>query len=298
MLALSLAMLFGISSISIFNMRTIALDKPHKNLLSLAMCSSNAVFAFAIALFMLRNDFLIELVVVLQDPRMISLVVFELLAFLCARRNFAYNHNNMTAINFSMFMSVVYVPVMAFFFTDILGFTQTLRLEYSSNVEFFLFVGSMLLLVVFFFANKSFSHVNHWRYLALTPVMLSVCMFLGSKLNQTYNGFLVFMIIAFCNSCVFTFLVIKRRECSELNKETRRNIMLVLTASMAFVPLNTMALSLIAVEFFTILKRIAQIVCGSMFDLLSSKNKSISVRDSFIVAAMFALGVTFYLLRG
>lgn len=143
MFAISFAMLFGIAFISIFNVRLTTRDQQVKNLLTWVMCACNSVLSITIAWLMIPGSFWDALYPIITDPRMITLVVFEFLALLSARRNFTHNHDNITAINFSMFMSIVYVPILAYFLTVPIGFQDTLVLNYASDLEFLLFVGSM-----------------------------------------------------------------------------------------------------------------------------------------------------------
>jgi hypothetical protein len=297
MFAISFAMLFGIAFISIFNGMVIVKNPHTKNVLTWVMCGCNAVLSFAIAWFTIPGSIWDELLVLLADPRLGLLVGFEFFGLLFTRRNFSHNHDNLTAINFSMFLSVVYVPILAYLFNDILGFQNTLTVNYASDKEFLVFIGVMLCLVAVFFSNKLKGHVSHWGYLLLTPLMLSLCMFLAAKMNQSYNGFLVFAIIGTFNSIIFGALIIQRREYRHVGKSQINGIVKIASASSLFVPLNTIALGLVAVEFFAILKRVSQVVCARVFDAKSASSKPLSIQDTVIVILMLVFGLFFYILR-
>jgi hypothetical protein len=297
MFAISFAMLFGVAFISLFNGIVIVKNPRTKNVLTWVMCGCNSILSFTIAWFMIPDSMWAELLVLLADPRLGLLMALEFFGLLFTRRNFTHNHDNLTAINFSMFLSVVYVPILAYLFNDMLGFQNTLTVNYASDREFLLFVSGMLCLVALFFSNKLKGHVNHWGYLLFTPLMLSFCMFVAAKMNQSYNGFLVFAVVGTFNSIIFGALIIQQREYRHIGRGQINGIVKIASASSLFVPLNTIALGLVAVEFFAILKRVSQITCARLFDAKSNNSKPLSIQDTVIVILMLVFGLSFYILR-
>jgi hypothetical protein len=299
MLAISLSILLLSSLIRSLNFKSIANLAPIKNIATAALILGSVVVALGLCSILVDQETLSRNLTNLStDYKLYMCIVFEYLGLLSMRKNYAVNGNNVTAINFCMFFSLALVPIISYYGSDILGFGDTLKVNYESQTEFWMFTGSLTVLVFIYFADKLKGHINNWFYLLVTPLILSNTMFLSTKLMQANNPYIVALLVSIPNLVISTFTFLAKKEYQSLNKTHLKPLAKIFLGSTVVLPLSTIIVQLIAVEFITLLARIAQIVSGAMVDVMYGNRNTINNKDLIVILAMLAIGLTMYYLRG
>jgi hypothetical protein len=234
---------------------------------------------------------------VLGDPRYYLAVVFECVGFWLAIKNYAVNGNNLTAINFSLLFSLVFIPLLAYFANDFFGFDNTLRVTYASSVEFFVFIGIMLICVVLFFVDKLKAKINHVGYLIALPCVLSMCMFLTSKLMQTYDPFLTYAFVTSAMLCSASVMIVKYKESVHWHIIDKKRLMKMLSLVAIAIPLSGILVQLLAVEFITLVKRMAQIIVSYLMDKHYGNHSHVHTKDKYLILVIVVLGSWLYYSR-
>jgi hypothetical protein len=299
MFALSFLMLFTIAFISTFNLKRMAVERKVKNISSSIMLISSTVVSYSVFIFFSGENSFIEEANILFSSYQIYLCIFvEMLGLWIARTNYEKNGDNITAINVTMFLSLLLVPIVSYFLTSPMGFSETINVNYESQYELWIFIGLMTVLLSGFFVGKLNGHINNWVFLLLTPVVLSFTMFITTKLMQLHDAYFVYGTIALINSIIFGSIALIKKEQKSLHKGQTNHFLLLSLSSILFVPLNAIVVKLIAVEFITLLKRIAQILTGSIVDHLHGNKNNMNTKDKIIVSLIFSMALGLYYFRG
>ena len=140
MFGIGFLFMFVVSFCESFNMKQISLEQNVKNFLTFVLAATGAIVSFTI-FFSFQNTDLSEQTKIFEDYRFYMAVFSEIIGVWLARKNYEVNGTNMVAINFSLFFSLILVPIYAFFLNDLLGFEKTLTINYNSSNEFWLFIG-------------------------------------------------------------------------------------------------------------------------------------------------------------
>lgn len=286
------------------NMKKIAGANEVKNFMTLLI----AVIGFSVSLI----GFHIELsftgktidyfkeINIFSDWVLYAAVASQFIGILLARKNYDVNGNNMTSINFSLFLSLSIVPIFAFCFNDFLGFENTKIVNYVSNNEFLLFIITINILTIGYFYDKfknSNHKINNIYWLIPYPFVLSSSIFFSTKLMQTHNAFFAYCCIVSFLIVLFLIKTIKNKEFKNLEKKhLKLGGFLTLSWCIA-IPANTFAVKILAVEFITMLKRLCQILAGVVLDYFYNK-KAPNIKDVFIVLSLLSVGFILYYFRG
>lgn len=302
MFAVGFIFLFVLSFIEALNLKKISEKKEVNNFLVLVLSFSG--FLVSLISFLIMSsiegteiDFVKESEL-FKNPIFYIALLSEIIGIILARKNYEVNSCNMTAINFSLFFSLAIVPIYSFFFSDLYGFGDNLKVNYQSNTEFVMFVSGMTLLTILYFFDKVKGKINSIYWLIPYPLVLSNSMFVTSSLMQQYNGFFVYGSIVLSLSFVFLFLSIRKREFKNITKEhLKLSVFLFLGWTIA-IPANTFAVKILAVEFVNILKRLCQIITGTILDKAYKNTNNHHWKDKYIIGLMFIFSFLFYYYRG
>lgn len=299
MFALSFLMLFTVAFISTSNLKRMAVESKVKNISSTVMLLSSTVVSYGVFIFITGENSLFEEAKVLFSSYRIYLCLFaEMIALWIARTNYEKNGNNIIAINVMMFLSLLLVPIISYFLTAPMGFSDTIKINYESQYELWIFIGLMTFLLSGFFAGKMKGHIDNWIFLILTPIVLSFTMFITSKLMQLHSAYFVYGTIALINSVIFGIFALMKKEHKHLHMGQKKHFMFLTLSSLLFVPLNAIAVKLIAVEFVTLLKRVSQILTGSIVDYMHGNKNNMNMKDKIIVSLIFIMALGLYYFRG
>ena len=301
MFAIGFLLLFCLSFCENYNMR-VAGNSDIRNVYTFFITFSGAVISLIIFLLLsYYNSTILEVynknIGIIYDPRFQITIVLEMFGIWLARKNHKVNKNNITAINFSLFFSLALVPIFAFLGDSILGFENTLKIGYKSNLEFVLFVSFMTLLTILYFIDKLKNEINNKLLLVLFPIVLSSTMFLSGKLMQTYESFFTTFLITFSVSIFYFLLALYKKEFSVLNREHTKPLMIICSSWMIALPMNTLAVKILAIEFVTLLKRMAQLIVGIILDKKYNKSKKIKLKDKIIIFFILFIGFLVYYYR-
>lgn len=298
MLALSFTMLMFMTMVSSLNFKSISSISEIKNIASFVLILGNicmgSIFCFALVDY---QEFITSVSELSKDYRMYACIILEYIGLIALRTNYKANGNNVTAINFSLFFSLSIVPILAFYLNEPLGFENTMQINYKSSNEFLAFTSGLTVLVLLYFVDKIKGHIAHWGHLLFTPVIMSVNIFLTAKMMQDNNPYVVSIIICMTNLIIISLSLINSNEFKELKQEHKKPLLKVFAGGNFVYPLNAVVVQLIAVEFITILKRIAQIITGVITDKIYKNENTVNKKDIIIIILIFIIGVTMYYLR-
>tara|TARA_Y100000034_G_scaffold37315_2_gene45890 strand:- start:10326 stop:11237 length:912 start_codon:yes stop_codon:yes gene_type:complete len=303
MFAIGFVLMFTFAYLEAFNFKKISFNLEIKNVLTFILPFTGFLISIIIFLisinFDLSSPVIKENLVLLKDWRFYIVILSEIFGVWLFRKNYEINGNNLTAINFALFLSLVLVPVYSYFLSDLLGFQKTIMIGYQSPIEFYVFTGLILLSVIIFFFDKLKGKINNIFILFLLPVIFSNNMFVTSKIMQTYDPFFSYSIIVFFIALLFFIMAIKSKEFSKVNRSHLKLISYLSISWMIAIPANTIAVKLLAVEFVTLLKRVSQLISGLILDKMYNKNNNkFSIKDYFIIFFILFLGLGLYVLRG
>jgi hypothetical protein len=302
MFAIGFLLMFILSFIESFNMKKISEQTDVKNFMTLILSFSG--FIISVASYFISTEIsqepmdISKEVALYYNPVFYFALLSEITGFWLARKNFEVNSSNMTAINFSLFFSLSLVPIYTFFFSGLYGFSDTLKINYESNIELFAFIGGMTLLTIVYFFDKVKGKIDHILWLIPFPLVLSNSMFLTGNLMQQYNGFFAYGSIALVLSLFFLSIAIKNKELKNLNKGHAKLAGFIFLGWCIAIPANTIAIKILAIEFVNLLKRLSQILVGVILDKLYKNNTKRHWKDKYIIALMFIFGFGFYYFRG
>lgn len=249
--------------------------------------------------FDLSSPVLKENLKLFEDWRFFLIIASEAFGVWLFRKNYEINGNNLTAINFSLFLSLVLVPIYGFFLNDLLGFQSTITIGYKSTTEFLIFTGLILFCVILFFIDKLKGEINNLFILFLLPIIFSNNMFVTSKLMQSYDPFFAYSFVVLFMGLLFLFLAIKSKEFKNLNKSHIKIISFLFVTWIVAIPANTLTVKFLAVEFVTLLKRVSQLISGLILDkMYNQNNTNFSLKYYFVIGFILFLGLGLYILRG
>lgn len=297
MFILGFLIMLSISFGEMFNLKKASLNQDVKNIMTFIFIFSGFVLTMFIFFWNFEKN-LSDVNVLFSDWRLYLGITTEIFGVWLSRKNYEVNGNNITAINFSLFLSLIFVPILSFFFTDIFSFKNSVSINYHSFGEFIGFVLASLILVTVFFIDKIKTKINNLLLLFLLPLVLSISMFFTSKMMQIYEGVLYYAIIGFSLSTFFFILAIRKNEIKNFNKSHLKDCAIISAVSILILPMNVVIIKVLAVEFLTLLKRVCQIINGIILDKIHKNNNSLSVKDKVVVFLICLLGISLYYLRG
>jgi hypothetical protein len=300
MLALSFSMLLIMSLVGSLSFKSITTDLIKlQNLATCAMVLGNVTAGLILcALFVDQQVLVTTLINLSVDYRIYLCVTLECVGLIAMRQNYLKNGNNVTAINFCMFFSLALVPILSYFASDALGFADTIKVNYRSQSELWLFTGILTTLVFVYFYDKIKGHINDWFYLLLTPLILSNTMFISSKLMQTYNPYVVGTFIFIITLFIYAGACLLKAEHKCLARTHVIPLTRIFIGGTLTYPLNVTVVQIIAVEFIVLLKRTSQIISGVVTDKIYGNKNTVNKKDVVVIALVLATGLSLYYMRG
>ena len=289
--------MLSISFCEMFNMKKATLIKDIKNLMT-----ANFILAgFITTVFIFFIDYqknISNSSALFSDWRLYIGICAEIIGVWLTRKNYETNGDNITAISFALFLSLVIVPIFSFLFTDMFSFKNSISIKYQSVWEFLGFITLSLILVIAFFIDKLKNKINNIGLLLGLPIALSTSMFFSSKIMQIYPGVLYYGLVGFSLLMFFITIAIKNKEFNNYHRNNIKDSIKVSLVSVLIMPLNLIAIKLLAVEFVTLLKRVSQIINAIIFDKIYKNNNNLCLKDKIVVALICLLGFSLYYFRG
>lgn len=290
MFLLGFILLLTISYGEIFNFRKIGKNLDIKNFLTAIFVGSGFLITLCIILIQhaLENNDLS----ILKDWRLYVGIIMEIFGVWISRKNYELNHSSITAINFSLFLSIILVPIFSFTLTDFFNFSAGINLKISINeLIFFLIIYSILLVI--YFIDKIKGHINNKLVLFIMPISLSCSMFWTTKMMQIYQGVVYYGIIGFCLLVFFLSAAIIHGEIKNLRKFHIKKILIVASISSVVLPLNIVAIKVLAVEFVSIFKRMSQLKVALW---LERKENLPSKKDIVVIIGLLLTTVSMFII--
>jgi len=295
----SFALLFVVSFCVMLNIKKTADHQHTKNLLTGASFFTAALLSMiGYALVYSVQNIEADASVIFSDERLIYPLVLEFICMLAMRKNYELNGDNIVAINFSMFLSLPLVPLIAFFGTQAFGFEETKTLNYASTSEFIVILAVITTLIGCYFIDKfKKGHFNSWFFLLLPPFLLSANLFFGVKLMQIHNPLLIYATIMLATSAPLLFVAFSQGESRLWGRGEWKKLGQLSAAWIVLIPCNAWATQLVSTEIFTLLKRISQIFAGMLMDKIYNKSNRLKLKDKAIILVLFFIGVWLYYSR-
>lgn len=297
MFIIGFILMLSVSFGEMFNMKKATLTKDIKNLMTANFIFSG-FFITTIIFFVDHQNNVSQAKELFSDWRLYVGIIAEIIGVWLSRKNYEVNGENMTAISFALFLSLVIVPIFSFLFTDLFSFKSSVSVKYQSVWEFVVFVVVSLILVITFFIDKLKSKINNVGLLFALPIVLSTSMFFTSKMMQVYPGVLYYGIIGFALLSFFFIAAIRTKELNNFNKSHLKDTLIVSGVSVIILPLNLIVIKLLAVEFLILVKRVAQIINAVILDKIYKNNNHLCLKDRIVIVLICMLGFSLYYFRG
>lgn len=285
MFLISFAFIFLVSLAETFNMKTISMIRVKYFSLSVIsfIGATISLLIFLYSYFFLDANFN-----AIYDYRLYIAALLEVLGISIALKNFQHNGNNLKLINFSLILSLILVPIFSYIGFKINFFEGNITFNYDSPLDFIIFISILCLLIGLFFIDKvKEKQINKPLLFCLYPLALSATMYFATSLIQIYDGFLVYSFNIFCVSFTFFIISFLKKELKTINRDDLKQIRLISLIWVIAVPLNIIAIKLVAVELITTFKRISQIIVGILLDLHYKHKHKFSKKDFFIIGIIF-----------
>lgn len=274
-------LLLFISYGEIFNFRTISKFNDIKNLLTAVFVGSG--FIITLAIIFINSKEISSHLEVFNDWRLYVGLCLEIFGVWLTRKNYELNHDNVTAINFSLFFGIILVPLLSFYFTDFFNFSSGINLKYASVSQLYLFLVVFLVLMVGYFFDKFKGHINNIYVLFLMPISLSCSIFWTTKMMQVYEGIIYYALVGFTLLMFFSVAALLSKEYKNLHGSQIKTFMVISSFSALILPLNIVAIKYLAVEFVTLFKRISQLLVAINID---RKHKKVTLKDKIILSLL------------
>ncbi len=274
-------LLLFISYGEIFNFRTISKFNNIKNILTSVFVGSG--FVITLAIIFINSKEINTHLEVFKDWRLYIGLCLEIFGVWLTRKNYELNHDNVTAINFSLFFGIILVPLLSFYLTDFFNFSSGINLKYASVGQLYSFLVIFLVLMIAYFFDKLKGHINNVYILFLMPISLSCSIFWTTKMMQVYEGIIYYALVGFSLLCFFSIAAILNKEYKNLHSSQTKTFMVIASFSALILPLNILAIKYLAVEFVTLFKRISQLLVAINID---RKHKKVIIKDKIVIVLL------------
>jgi hypothetical protein len=238
-------------------------------------------------------------VIMFNDYRFYLSIILEFTVIWVVKENFARNKNDITSVKMANFSTILTVPILGYFFTDLMGYSDTVIANFTNVNEFILVMTLMLILysLLLIVRIKRIQIDNPLLILSLI-ITAPLAVFLAIKNMQVFeSSYLFFLYITAFNALVFFIFSVKN---DNIKKEdigkNKRNFYSIIVANILVYSIIPIIGVILAAEVFTMLKRVYQIKIAIFFDIQSKKQKYeeiISRKESIILILILILAVYF-----
>jgi hypothetical protein len=238
-------------------------------------------------------------VIMFNDYRFYLSIILEFTVIWVVKENFARNKNDITSVKMANFSTILTVPILGYFFTDLMGYSDTVIANFTNVNEFILVMTLMLILysLLLIVRIKRIQIDNPLLILSLI-ITAPLAVFLAFKNMQVFeSSYLFFLYITAFNALVFFIFSVKN---DNIKKEdigkNKRNFYSIIVANILVYSIIPIIGVILAAEVFTMLKRVYQIKIAIFFDIQSKKQKYeeiISRKESIILILILILAVYF-----
>jgi hypothetical protein len=238
-------------------------------------------------------------VIMFNDYRFYLSIILEFTVIWVVKENFARNKNDITSVKMANFSTILTVPILGYFFTDLMGYSDTVIANFTNVNEFILVMTLMLILysLLLIVRIKRIQIDNPLLILSLI-ITAPLAVFLAIKNMQVFeSSYLFFLYITAFNALVFFIFSVKNDNIKkeEIGKN-KRNFYSIIVANILVYSIIPIIGVILAAEVFTMLKRVYQIKIAIFFDIQSKKQKYeeiISRKESIILILILILAVYF-----
>ncbi len=235
---------------------------------------------------------------IFYDPFFYINIIVEILAATCMLLNYKHNGKNLTAINFSLFLSVIIIPIFVLISQYFGIFQNSITIKYNNLNELFIFIGSLLILIIIYFYDKiKFNGLNNLTIFLISPLLTTFALYLAINMLQTYSQFFYVFVILFILSLNFLFFSFMFKEKERFKKNNFKTIGIISLIALPAIPLNSFGLSMLPVELATIFKRLTQLLSGIFFDYYFEKKINLKLKDIVVIILIFSIAIYFNYFR-
>jgi hypothetical protein len=295
-LIFGLFLLFILTFVEIFCTKRTLVYKEHKNILTTLLVISSIIVSMLIYFYQegtLNGDNL----TIFLDWKLYAALSINSLSFFIIRKNYEINGENITAIQFSMFSSLILVIIISYFFSGFLGFNDALNIKYTSINQMLLFLSIYLILIVVFFWGKfKNQNIPSMNLLIVMSIMASLSSFFNTKMMQIYNGYLMYTLLSISSLLLFSSMILYKKEHKKIKSIDKKNALTIMASWGALSPIYIFVNTVMPVEFLAIFKRTLSIVSGFIWDkFLSTSSKSnLNLKDFIVIGLIIFTTVVYY----
>jgi hypothetical protein len=232
----------------------------------------------------------------LSDYRFYLAQFFNIVMLMIQVEGRKHNEKNLEVFYFSSFLIISAIPILTPLLTDVFGFKQAVKANYSNPYSMYALVACTLVLSFLFYARKLRNKTFNRPDLLVANILFgSVAIILGGRLLQEYNA--INYLIA---STVFTgvsFFVLallngehKRIKGANLQLKQMSEIVVCFVISLY---ISSYVVKHSAIETYTIVRNVGFIFVSYGYSWLVEKTKTYNMRDAVILCLMIVALVTF-----
>lgn len=291
----STLLLFSSNFLDYITMRRIVSNFSQQNTLTSISCLGAFIITFCLG-YLISDNLYEEIRIIITDWRFVFSLFLEFLALTLLRMNYRDNKGNMTAVKMAIFSSIFVVPIISYFFTDMLNFSSTIVVNYATFSEMFIITLAIIIIYIVLFSGRVSTAIKNPTILILMSIFLPIAIFMAVKNMQLFNSYLFFSLISLSNMILYiTWAFIKKESFKHIGSN-KKDYLFVFSTSMIIFSLFPYVASMISAEFFTILKRIFSIKIAVFFDARDrniSFLKVLTKKEVICLSLLILIGVYF-----
>lgn len=228
-------------------------------------------------------------------------IFLEVMNFKLAKFNYQHQ-KDFTLISFAQMTSIWLIFLISYILDPILGYKDTLTINYQENYQVLLYAGLFLVSTILYFYDKlNLSNIKHPISLISFAISLTFTMYFAVKNMQTYQALLVVFIIMLTIGTVYTIENIKQKKTRRMYKKLLKRPLKItfykyLATYIFLILLNTVVVLMISVEFLTVFKRNGQMLASNVIDYKKYK-KLPSKKDMVLIFMIFSIALIIYIMQ-
>lgn len=227
------------------------------------------------------------------------LLVLELLVALKSKYVYKMFETRFAYVSFALFASIYLMPIVSHLYKNILGFENNIPFVFEDLGSLAAFSGALFILNSLFFydkirrsSTKGLSTKETLILFAFSLLMVHT-LYLSTSMIQKYEPFTLYFFVLALGTVAFFAKASTNRE----KYKIKRADFLVIPSHVITLALSFVGAKLLAVEFFTLFKRLGAVYSGYLFDHFNNRESKRSKLEMGVLATITTLVLSIYFIR-
>jgi len=230
-----------------------------------------------------------------NDINFYILLILEAIVILKAKYIYKLFETRFVYLSFALFSSIYLMPFISYFYKEFFGFSNNLAFIFDDLASLFLFSFSLFILNILFFIEKlkeqSNNNINKKELVILLffAFLMVNTLYFATNMIQKYEPYSLYSAILIPQILIFSVIGLKKKEKLTINRKE----LIVIPSHIVAILLSIFGAKLLAVEFFTIFKRLGTIYASYFFDYLNNPGYKVLKKELYILFSItfLVLGV-------